>query len=276
MTASISSKMQELQPTGASKRKKSVLKDVSGLEKGSKGKGSGVGERKSAGMQRGVEEQEEEEEEEEEEEAEEEEEEVSKYIVWVINKRGRTARTKRAWPVSLADWREFKWALENDMQGNIKTKSLALATEAEDQLAAELAACGIKFWTEEDIRLKISLKREKLQLKGAPSEKLRSIAHLTTPDVVFRDKLLIEGRTTRWLDVKNFYLPMSAGAASSTRVERMVKQAERYNEEWGSGAFVFKYGYCETLKTDMKDVAGVLDGSFLSEPDQHHADADRV
>ena len=44
----------------------------------------------------------------------------------------------------------------------------------------------------------------------------------------------------------------------------MHAQARRYNEDWGTGAFVFKYGYCDSLKEELKGVAGVLDGSFLS------------
>lgn len=60
---------------------------------------------------------------------------------------------------------------------------------------------------------------------------------------------------------------MSAGEASKQRVDRMMKQARKYSEDWGRGAFVFQHGYCTNLEIALRDVAMVLDGSFLIEDD---------
>jgi hypothetical protein len=64
--------------------------------------------------------------------------------------------------------------------------------------------------------------------------------NMSTPDFVFRKRVTIGGRTVRWLDLKNLYLPMHAGGTTRQKVDRMVTQANRYNNDWGPGGFVFQ------------------------------------
>ena len=87
--------------------------------------------------------------------------------------------------------------------------------------------------------------------------------NMSSPDFVFRKRVTIGGRTVRWLDIKNLYLPMHAGNTTRAKVDRMVTQANAYNNDWGPGGFVFQAGYCDKLRADLADVAMVLDGSFL-------------
>lgn len=181
--------------------------------------------------------------------------------VWIKTSRKRKGCKQRAYSVTEADWREFCWAAENDMQGERKTKVLKDATVAEENLVRALRGMGLSVWTEDDIRDANSRMRD----RGMDAKGLQNVS---TPDIVFRQRVRIKGQLTRWLDIKNFYLPRSAGRASMERVEQMRTQALKYNKDWGRGAFVFKSGFCDELPKELEGLAGVLDGSFLIPPEE--------
>lgn len=90
--------------------------------------------------------------------------------------------------LSAADWGQFVWACQHDMQGRPKEMSLEDAEAGEKQLERHLAACGAAFRTEADLR-------------RAPDEARRS-----TPDILFdegTDVYVGHAGPVCWLDMKN-------------------------------------------------------------------------
>ena len=102
-----------------------------------------------------------------------------------------------------------------------------------------LKSLNIKFRTETDI------KRDK--------------DYNVTPDILFDEAIVIEldgiSYRIRWLDAKNYLLTNTPFIMKS-----LQKQAAKYNEIFGMGAFVFHYGFDSSIK-----IPGVLilDGSMI-------------
>ena len=63
-----------------------------------------------------------------------------------------------------------------------------------------------------------------------------------TPDILLLDHVEINGKPIAWIDAKHFY-----GADVDFQRKKMVKQMNRYIEEWGSGAIVYRHGFSENL-----------------------------
>jgi hypothetical protein len=63
-----------------------------------------------------------------------------------------------------------------------------------------------------------------------------------TPDILFLDHVEINGKPIAWIDAKHFY-----GADVDFQRKKMAKQMNRYIEEWGSGAVVYRHGFSENL-----------------------------
>ena len=57
-----------------------------------------------------------------------------------------------------------------------------------------------------------------------------------------RDSVYINGEPIAWIDAKHFY-----GADVDFQRKKMRKQMNRYIDEWGSGAIVFRHGFSENL-----------------------------
>ncbi|KAK3272004.1 hypothetical protein CYMTET_19675, partial [Cymbomonas tetramitiformis] len=108
---------------------------------------------------------------------------------WARVFRGKGCK-QRAYSVTEADWREFCWAAENDMQGERKTKVLREATVAEENLVRALRGMGLSVWTEDDIREANSRMRD----RGMDAKESK---HVSTPDIVFRQRVRIKGQLTR-------------------------------------------------------------------------------
>jgi hypothetical protein len=53
----------------------------------------------------------------------------------------------------------------------------------------------------------------------------------------------INGVPVAWIDAKHFY-----GANLSFQRKKTQKQVNRYAEEWGHGAIIFRHGFCDGLK----------------------------
>jgi hypothetical protein len=85
---------------------------------------------------------------------------------------------------------------------------------------------GIRYMEEKDIR---SLQED---LEGP----------LITPDFVLLDRVVINGAEVAWIDAKLFY-----GPCLHWTFNKLSRQAQKYNDVWGCGAFLFKHGYSEGM-----------------------------
>lgn len=59
------------------------------------------------------------------------------------------------------------------------------------------------------------------------------------------DNIRINGVKIRWIDCKAFF-----GADVGYFRTKTAKQVAEYVKRWGSGAIVYKYGFCSTLTMD--------------------------
>jgi len=57
------------------------------------------------------------------------------------------------------------------------------------------------------------------------------------------DHVEINGVPVAWIDAKHFY-----GAGLSFQRKKTQKQVNRYAEEWGHGAIIYRHGFCDGLK----------------------------
>ncbi|BCS83339.1 hypothetical protein QLL95_gp0784 [Cotonvirus japonicus] len=106
---------------------------------------------------------------------------------------------------------------------------------------------NIKYKTEQDII------REKL--------------YNLTPDILLEEPILIttndaKKQKVNWIDAKNYTL-----INIPFIIKNLKKQAQKYNNTFGNGAFVFHYGFDESV--NIPDTI-ILDGSFLDkyQPDK--------
>lgn len=82
--------------------------------------------------------------------------------------------------------------------------------------------------------------------KQLAAEQKKSLGRaILTPDLYFPHGVKINGHIIYWMDAKNFY-----GGNSSYIRSGIQKQGDKYNHAYGPGAFVFKYGYSDHLKSD--------------------------
>ena len=86
----------------------------------------------------------------------------------------------------------------------------------------------------------------------------QSVEHgrpIRTPDLLLLDNVFVNGQPIAWIDAKHFY-----GADVNFQRKKTIKQMNRYIEEWGQGAIVFRHGFSSNLR-----VPGVilLDSSQL-------------
>jgi hypothetical protein len=113
------------------------------------------------------------------------------------------------------------------------------SVDFENQLEYYLKSLNIKFRTENDI------KRDK--------------DYTVTPDILFDDTIIIEVNgidyTIKWMDAKNYVL-----MDTPFIIKSLNKQATKYNNIFGLGAFVFHYGFDSSIK--IPNVL-ILDGSML-------------
>jgi hypothetical protein len=107
----------------------------------------------------------------------------------------------------------------------------------EDALTAHLRALGLKLRTEED---------------------LRSAGSGPTPDALLDEPVRIEGRLVHWFDAKNYPMYGSRLVAKGN-----AKQARKYAEAFGPGAFVFSGGVMCGAQAGKNEDALFLDGSHV-------------
>ena len=66
---------------------------------------------------------------------------------------------------------------------------------------------------------------------------------IITPDLLLLDDVRINGIPCAWIDAKHFF-----GADLRFPRKKTQKQVDRYVNEYGQGAIVYRHGFCETLK----------------------------
>lgn len=104
-------------------------------------------------------------------------------------------------------------------------------------------------WFEERgvrIRRQNEMVNEQMKEHGRP---------VRTPDLLFLDSVEINGEPVTWMDAKHFY-----GADVDFQRKKVAKQVDRYVEEWGQGAVVFRHGFCANVHVSG---AVLLDSSPL-------------
>ena len=125
------------------------------------------------------------------------------------------------------------------IMGVNEIKSKNRGEQIENLLANFLDKLEIDYMTENDIR--------KLDL------------YKVTPDFLFNEDIEIQVNnivhTVRWMDAKSFML-----INTPFMVKSLAKQAKKYNEIFGKGAFVFSEGIDTSVKINS---TVILDGSIL-------------
>jgi hypothetical protein len=129
-------------------------------------------------------------------------------------------------------------AWENDSENPTAYKILSeKSREYEFQVEKMLRAMGLEFKTQEQ------LVEEQIKVYGRP---------IITPDFLLTKPVVVvvshpDGSTTehtiKWIDVKNYML---IGVPFITK--SITEQATRYTAEFGPGAFLFHYGFLNTIK----------------------------
>tara|TARA_B100000029_G_C17549376_1_gene949546 strand:- start:897 stop:1871 length:975 start_codon:yes stop_codon:yes gene_type:complete len=126
------------------------------------------------------------------------------------------------------DATEFKDAEEKDRVTNVNQGETAIKADLFEVVVGNyLDHHGINYRRQED------LLKEQQKEHGRP---------VNTPDFLILDHLEINGEPVAWIDAKNFY-----GANLSFTKRKTKKQMNRYIDEWGSGAIVYRHSFCDGL-----------------------------
>lgn len=136
------------------------------------------------------------------------------------------------------DLREFQKACREDVVSNPNCEKAQKQAELFETITEHfLRDLGLTFLTQKD------LIKEQKQLYGKI---------FASPDFLILDDLVVNGHQVRWIDCKAFY-----GANVNCRKKGVKTQTARYQEYWGSGAFLFLEGHSEGL-------LGIADCTCLS------------
>jgi hypothetical protein len=136
---------------------------------------------------------------------------------------------------------EFREAEEGDRVTNVNQSETHVRADLFEHILCDyFRGLGIRFRTQTE------LLKEQTAEHGRP---------ISTPDLLFIDKLEINGTPIAWIDAKHFY-----GANLSFPRKKTKKQVKRYADEWGTGAVVYRHGFCDGLKIEG---ALLLDASPL-------------
>ncbi len=130
--------------------------------------------------------------------------------------------------LSKREQKEFEAAEAADRVSNVD--------QGESQEKADLFEDILADWFEEQ---GVRLRRQPEMVKEQKKELGRPVR---TPDILFLDHVYINERPVAWIDAKHFY-----GADVEFQRKKMAKQMDRYIEEWGSGAVVYRHGFSANL-----------------------------
>ena len=123
---------------------------------------------------------------------------------------------------------EFEAAEAADRVSNVDQSESAEAADLFEEILAD--------WFEDQ---GVRLRRQPEMVKEQSQEHGRPIR---TPDLLFLDHVEINGEPVARIDAKHFY-----GADVDFQRKKMAKQMNRYIEEWGAGAIVYRHGFCANL-----------------------------
>lgn len=137
---------------------------------------------------------------------------------------------------SLRNPSSMKWRERQEFETAEAADRVASVDQSETQVKADLFEDILADWF---ISQGIRLRRQPEMVNEQYSELGRPVK---TPDILFLDYVYINNQPVAWIDAKHFY-----GADVDFQRKKMKKQMGRYIEEWGSGAIMFRHGYCENL-----------------------------
>lgn len=127
------------------------------------------------------------------------------------------------------DLAEFRKAEAEDRVTHVNQAETHHAADLfEKVLCDHFTANGVRFRTQTE------LLKEQVESEGRP---------VRTPDLLMLDHVEINGVPVAWIDAKHFY-----GAGLSFQRKKTQKQVNRYVEEWGHGAIIYRHGFCDALK----------------------------
>ena len=127
------------------------------------------------------------------------------------------------------DLAEFRKAEAEDRVTHVNQAETHHAADLfEKVLCDHFTANGVRFRTQTE------LLKEQVESEGRP---------VRTPDLLMLDHVEINGVPVAWIDAKHFY-----GAGLSFQRKKTQKQVNRYAEEWGHGAIIYRHGFCDGLK----------------------------
>lgn len=124
---------------------------------------------------------------------------------------------------------EFRKAEAEDRVTHVNQAETHHAADLfEKVLCDHFTANGVRYRTQTE------LLKEQVESEGRP---------VRTPDLLMLDHVEINGVPVAWIDAKHFY-----GAGLSFQRKKTQKQVNRYVEEWGHGAIIYRHGFCDGLK----------------------------
>ncbi|MBN17018.1 MAG: hypothetical protein CMB37_02510 [Euryarchaeota archaeon] len=127
------------------------------------------------------------------------------------------------------DLEQFRKAEAEDRVTHVNQSEAHHAADLfETVLCDHFTANGVRYRTQNE------LLKEQVAAEGRP---------VRTPDLLMLDHVEINGVPVAWIDAKHFY-----GANSSWQRRKTQKQVNRYVEEWGHGAIIYRHGFCAGLK----------------------------
>ena len=127
------------------------------------------------------------------------------------------------------DLAEFRKAEAEDRVTHVNQAETHHAADLfEKVLCDHFTANGVRYRTQTE------LLKEQVEAEGRP---------VRTPDLLMLDHVEINGVPVAWIDAKHFY-----GAGLSFQRKKTQKQVNRYVEEWGHGAIIYRHGFCDGLK----------------------------
>jgi len=127
------------------------------------------------------------------------------------------------------DREQFQLAESADRVSSVNQSETQNAAEVfEDILCDYFTSLNIRFRRQED------LLDEQKKSEGRA---------IITPDLLLLDDVRINGIPCAWIDAKHFF-----GADLRFPKKKTQKQVDRYVNEYGQGAIVYRHGFCDTLR----------------------------
>ncbi len=127
------------------------------------------------------------------------------------------------------DREQFELAESADRVSSVNQSETQNAAEVfEDILCDYFSSLDVRFRRQEELLV------EQKKSEGRA---------IITPDLLLLDDVRINGIPCAWIDAKHFF-----GADLRFPRKKTQKQVDRYVNEYGQGAIVYRHGFCETLK----------------------------